>query len=171
MDAMAFSSSGKTYKIKKGHHYASGIHFGHFKGTSLKMQFQFDDSAIYDLKDSTDQQDTNKLFGFTDCNVVNPTQNSARFGWRYWNNEIQIMAFVDYNGVHRFEKIGVTYPGEVSTGEIKLENGSYAFYYKGNKTMMSRHCSSKKMKGYDLFPYFGGNRTAPHEVKIWLKKN
>lgn len=168
--ALAFSRSGKTYTIKKGNH-SSGIHFGTFKGKSLSLSFQFDDGAIYTTKDPANQLDTNKLAGFTDCNSLSPTENSARLGWRWLNQRIEIMAYVDYKGKHYFNVLGHTFPGEVSTGSIKLENNKYAFYYKGNKVLMDRHCSKSNMVGFELYPYFGGQETAPKDVKIWVREN
>jgi hypothetical protein len=29
--------------------------------------------------------------------------------------------------------------------------------------------STPKGKGYRLYPYFGGDETAPHDISIWVK--
>ncbi len=170
-ESLAYCTQGKTYEIKKGKH-SSGAHLGYFKGKSLKVSFRLDDGAIYQSQSPENQWDVNKLFGFTDCNALDPQQNSARFGWR-WNpgtSKIEILAFVDHNGNHSFQDLGTTSPGEVSEGTIALEDGKYAFYYKGKRVVMARNCSKNKMQGFKLYPYFGGQETAPHDIRIWLKR-
>ncbi len=170
-ESQAYCKQGKTYKIKKGKH-SSGVHLGYFKGKSLKVSFKLDDGAIYQSQSPENQFDVNKLFGFTDCNALDPQQNSARFGWR-WNPstaKIEILAFVDHKGNHSFQDLGTTHPGEVSEGTIALEGGKYAFYYKGKRVVMNRNCSKNKMQGFKLYPYFGGQETAPHDIHIWLKR-
>ena len=170
-ESRAYCKQGKTYKIKKGKH-SSGTHLGYFKGNTLKVSFKLDDGAIYRSQSAENQGDVNKLFGFTDCNALDPQQNSARFGWR-WNpdtSKIEILAFVDHQGIHSFQDLGTTHPGEVSEGTIALENGKYAFYYKGKRVVMNRNCSKSKMQGFKLYPYFGGQETAPQDIHIWLKR-
>ncbi len=169
-EAWAYCKRGKTYRIKKGSH-GSGAHLGYFKGKSLTVTFQLDDGAIYQTRDPANQLDVNKLFGFTDCNALDPQNNSARFGWRWNTDRIEILAFVDYQGSHNFQVIGSTWPGEVSEGTIALENGKYAFYYKGTRLEMKRNCSKSKMQGFELHPYFGGQETAPADIKIYLKQH
>jgi hypothetical protein len=170
-ESHAYCRNGKTYTIKKGKH-SSGTHLGLFKGRTLKVSFQFDDSAIYTSRSPENQFDVNKLFGFTDCDALDPQNNSARFGWR-WDpsrNRIIILGYVDYRGIHTSEELGTASPGEVSEGTIALENGRYAFYYKGNRVEMNRNCSRSKMTGFKLYPYFGGQETAPHRIRIWLQR-
>ena len=162
------------YIIFKGFHYSLGSFPALFSGTSMKMSFRFSNNANYTSVDPVNQYDINKLFGFTDCNNIDAQQNSARFGWR-WNNrvtpgEIEILGYVDYKYVHYWEPLGSTYPGEESVGEIRLENGSYSFYYKNQVKVMTRYCSASKMQGLRLYPYFGGDEAAPHLITVWLRR-
>jgi hypothetical protein len=34
---------------------------------------------------------------------------------------------------------------------------------------MSRTAATEKAKGYRLYPYFGGDELAPHQINIWIK--
>jgi len=46
---------------------------------------------------------------------------------------------------------------------------SYIFTLNGKATTMTRSATTAKGAGYQLYPYFGGDVVAPHEVKIWIK--
>jgi hypothetical protein len=37
-------------------------------------------------------------------------------------------------------------------------------------TAMPRTSKAAVAKGYKLFPYFGGDETAPHDINIWVKE-
>ena len=36
---------------------------------------------------------------------------------------------------------------------------------------MNRGCRDSSMTGYKLYPYFGGNKTAPHDIKIKVEED
>src|SRR5262249_22921348 len=140
----------------------------HWKGIEMSAWFQFDSSAPYQTRSATDQADINKLWGFTDCNRWDPQNGSARFGWRWVNNAIEILAYVDRDGTptHLNRSLGTLAIGEVGFGTIRLEGHEYAFYFKGKRVTLPRDCDDSLMKGYYLYPYFGGNETAPHDFHI-----
>ncbi|MEO5783498.1 MAG: hypothetical protein ABIQ07_09520 [Ginsengibacter sp.] len=35
---------------------------------------------------------------------------------------------------------------------------------------LPRTSTTAKAIGYKLYPYFGGDETAPHEIDIWIKE-
>ena len=78
------NANSKTYEIEKDKHGAAGMQIGIFSGDEIKFAAKFNSSAIYDLGNDN-QDDVNKLFGFSDCYSAHHS-NSARFGWR-WNLE------------------------------------------------------------------------------------
>jgi hypothetical protein len=39
----------------------------------------------------------------------------------------------------------------------------------GITTQLPRLATTEKAKGYQLYPYFGGDEAAPHQVNIWIK--
>lgn len=158
----------EVFHISKNGHFST-FRINHFKGTEMSMEFKFDESVIYTSQIPSNQADTNKLWGFSDCNKWEPQKDSARFGWRWYNKRIEIMAIVDYKFVHYIEYLGTTEPGQWSSGIIRLEEGKYAFYYKDTRLLMDRHCEKPKFTGYRHFPYFGGDEKSPHAIRIHLR--
>ena len=53
--------------------------------------------------------------------------------------------------------------------ELKFAGDKYVFELDGVKTMMPRGSNTPTAEGYLLFPYFGGDETAPHDIVIWMK--
>ena len=165
MTSMSWS---KTYTIKKGNHRASGIHSGLFVSSELSIKAKFDNSAIYTSKVPANQWAINKLFGFSDCYSHHHT-NSARFGWRYLNSKLELIAY-NYVKKQRWEeKIGDLKIGEWQDMKIKMDGSNYIFSFAGKTLKMPRGCSGKRANGYTLFPYFGGEETAPHDIKIEIE--
>jgi len=134
--------------------------------------FKFDPSCIYDLK-SVDQYDINKLFGW---GQLYHETNSARLGW-VWNLEkkkMEIHAYCHVNGKRETNWICDVDCDKWYIGEIWLENDSYYFrVLNDDKTDILGYTqiqyAFKINIGYTLKPYFGGNQTAPQDMKIFLQ--
>lgn len=47
--------------------------------------------------------------------------------------------------------------------------GKYVFEMNGKKELMKRTCTEDSTSAYQLFPYFGGDEAAPHDVHIFIK--
>ena len=164
------SFHGKKYTIPAGVHEISPI--PEFKTTQeLKFRAQFDSSAIYTTVDPLNQDDTNKLLGLSDCGSPSHQINSARFGWRWFNNQLEIMSYCYIDGVR-------PEPVRVATVELNTVN-SYSIAFKEDKYIftvndtsqveVSKKCDYKGLR-YKLFPYFGGDEKAPHEIRIWIEE-
>ena len=163
------NSFAKTYTIKKGNHYSSGVHVGIFHNDELNIKVTFDDSAKYKNVLPANQWAVNKLFGFSDCSSSHH-KNSARFGWRWVNSKLELMAY-NYVNSQRLEiKLGDMGLNQAHDMKIKIKKAKYIFSFNGKDTEMARGCSSKKANGYKLYPYFGGSETAPQEIKIKIDK-
>jgi hypothetical protein len=52
---------------------------------------------------------------------------------------------------------------------IKITEGNYLFTANEKSVTLPRKSTTPKSKGYQLYPYFGGDETAPHDVKIWIR--
>ena len=76
-----------------------------FEGSGIDIKVVFDESAIYTLDVASDQGDINKLVGFSDCTQDHQSE-SARFGWRWFNSELQIIAYTYREGDLSFELMG-----------------------------------------------------------------
>lgn len=164
-------------KIQKGKHYSScsTLKF-HFNKKSIKFNISFSDDCIYNLE-SSDQFDINKLFGLS---YGLHHKNSARFGWR-WNLEkkkFEILAYVYRDGkrINEWEEdilIAEIKPVLIYEMEIIKDNENYIFTV---TTTNRKNIYKKTIKcgnecndfGYHLFPYFGGNQKAPHNMLILL---
>lgn len=135
---------------------------------SLVFDVLFDSTAIYTTQSASNQGDINKLFGFSDCSSFHHT-NSARFGWRYYKGHLELFAYTYAKGTRNFQSMGVININQKYTCTIVAQKGEYVFYLNHQKpTVMERGCNGGLQ--FRLFPYFGGDELAPHEVKIWIKE-
>jgi hypothetical protein len=152
-------------KIKKGKH--GNIHFPRLIRKAITKTVMFTDSCRYDIGD--DQSDINKLLGIG--YFPYHRMNSARLGWRYIreNDSIELLMYWYKNKARYNEslcqiKINQRYVCSLTTNE-----SSHIFSV---KTMDNELLSIKSIDlkprfiGYELFPYFGGNIKAPHDIII-----
>lgn len=166
----------KTYKIPHGKH-SSGIHFGpHIWKDGTQKYVTFDKSAIYQFK-TDDQYDINKLFGLS---YGMHHTNSVRFGWRSlgdYSDNIEILAYCYVDGKRVVEDginlfIAMVNINREYRYQIIVSDNSYSLTIHNDKNVMIGHKSIPHNKlpfwGYKLYPYFGGNRTAPHNITIKL---
>lgn len=158
----------ETYTIKAGKHYATAK-AGFLQADRLTFYATFDETAEYVTSDPENQWDTNKLFGFADCNSHHH-EHSARFGWRWVEGKIEILAYCYVSGTRIIEKIGETLPHEKNYYEIRLTDSQYQFSFDGATLEVPREKPCDKGAYYLLFPYFGGNETAPHDIHIYLQQ-
>lgn len=159
-----------NFIIGKGDHYSSPRKTSLFRGDKITFKAYFNETAIYDLGDE-DQLDTNKLYGTSDCGNFHQ-ENSARFGWRWNNNQLEIMAFTHVHGKFYYQFIGPADLNKAFSYEIALssDKSAYIFTFNGKSVSMERGCRDSIIKGYKLYPYFGGNEVAPHEVMIKVEE-
>ncbi len=158
----------EKFTIKAGHHYSRERGMNFALGETFSFSAMFNETAMYVSDTLINQQDVNKLYGFSDHTIDNH-ENSARFGWRWYQNQIQIFAYTYADGVREMKQVGVAEISEANDYEIRATDTSYLFTFKGEVISMKRgHISSGPC--VTLFPYFGGNETAPHDIEIYLKK-
>ncbi len=157
----------RIYTIKKDKH-RSGYRYCTTKENKFKLEVIFDESAIYQTQDTLNQYDVNKLWGVSDCGT-NHMENSIRFGWRWLNDNLEIHWFQHENGDFYFAKIKDVEINEIINLELEITDSDYIISVDGVTKTISRNCN-KKRKKYKLYPYFGGDETAPHDVKILIKE-
>jgi hypothetical protein len=155
-----------TYIIPQGEH-TSGTHAALFSKRNMKFSATFDNSAIYTSADPTNQLDINKLYGFSDCNSEHQT-NSARFGWRWNQNQLQIHAYVYTDSVRSEKFITAISLNQTYQYEILTSGNEYQFSINGLSVKMPRGCDNDSDIRYKLFPYFGGDEVAPHKISITI---
>lgn len=167
------------YFIPKGQSYSTdSTSIVRLNGiTEMKLQFRFDNSAIYSTVDPINQADVNKLYGFADCvsfttlyTIAPHHINSARFGWAWYNQALRMYAYYYNDSVRLFKELQVVEIGKTYTAGIKLIPHGYEFTIENKKDTVPRTCTSSTISGYKLFPFFGGTETAPQDIHIWMKE-
>ena len=134
----------------------------------LAFSAKFDSTAVYATKDPHNQADINKLMGFSDCAALHQV-NSARFGWRWYDEQLQIWAYTYVNGARNSKYVGNVQPGTYHSYSISLEHKAYVFRLENQEVTMDRSCSGAG-NGYWLYPYFGGDEPAPHHINVWIRE-
>lgn len=157
------------YTILKGKQYCDKSTYQPVKYDSLSFVVKFDSSAIYQTSNATNQDDINKLIGFSDNNATHQ-QYSARFGWRWSKNALRLFGYIYNNGVRSAKEISTVNIGRENSCSIKVSGNNYVFTVNGKSQTMPRGSKTVKAEGYKLFPYFGGDEMAPHTIEIWIKE-
>ncbi len=158
--------SGNThYTIEAGEHHAT-LTYKPVEVSTLGFRAKFDSSAIYTTRNPRKQGDVNKLMGLSDCSDQHHT-NSARFGWRWYKGTLQILGYTYINGERSIKYLGDVSLGKYHSYRILLEDQEYIFWLDDKQFSMPRACSGEA-SGYKLFPYFGGEETAPHDIDVWV---
>jgi hypothetical protein len=160
-------NQGIQYLIKEGAHDSNQLPAFKQGVDALSFQAKFDSTAIYITAESNNQADINKLYGLSDCNSFHQV-NSARFGWRWHNNQLEILAYTYSDKVRDFELLGTASLNAYHHYKIEFTSDSYIFSFDNKIVALSRDCSGNA-SGYKLYPYFGGDETAPHDIFIWIE--
>ena len=152
----------EVFLIKKGQHNSRSA-FVSYDDSILKFDVVFDSTAIYNIVAHDDNEDVNKLFGMTDCGMANH-MNSARIGWRWFQDSLQLFSYVYCNSVRTITYITSANIGEEVHCSITAKRGQYVFSVNSVLHNEKRICTGNDR--YLQYPYFGGNRLAPHNISI-----
>lgn len=120
-----------TYLIPKGAQYCQPNPLVFTTKSKLSFAARFDSSCIYTTVDPANQDDINKLYGFSDCGTHH-LDNSARIGWRWSNNALRIFAFVHNDGNMLFTEVTTAKIGTVIKCSIVCRDTSYVFTVNDN---------------------------------------
>ena len=154
------STSFEQYTISKGSQYCDKNNLVPVKLSQLAFRVKFDSSAIYQTVKEENQNDINKLFGFSDNKALHH-QYSARFGWRWSHNALRLFAYDYNNGTRSFKELGTVEIGKEINCSITVSGDKYIFDLDGSETSMPRESTTTEAEGYQLYPYFGGDEPAP----------
>jgi hypothetical protein len=153
-----------NYLIKKGKH-DSGFHVHLTMENQLTADAILTDSCIYDLNDPQLQSDTNKLFGLSD-NLYHEW-DSARIGWRFYENKLEVMGYSRVDGQHYEQHLAFVEPNVSYRYSVKILDGEYQ-YWINDQCITHLRTSKYNFVRYWLYPYFGGTSVAPHDILIKL---
>ena len=157
------------FTISEGKQFCNNNIYVTTSYSELKFLAKFDSSAIYTTTDPGRQNDINKLYGFSDNNTTHH-QFSARFGWRWSNNALRLFGYIYNDGLNDFKDLGTVALGTENVCAIKVTPTAYHFLLNGKTDSLPRTSTTIKAEGYKLYPYFGGNESAPHTINIFIKE-
>jgi hypothetical protein len=156
-----------NFTIRQGQHYCDQNSLKSVRTSEMKFMVKFDNSAIYQTVIPENQYDINKLWGFSEG--INNQYNSARIGWSWNNDALRLYGYVYANGVRHYQEITPVAIGSDITCSIKLAGSTYLFTVNGVSVSLPRGPSTAQASGYQQYPYFGGDETAPHLITIMIK--
>ena len=154
------------YTIRAGQHYCDQNTLRSISTSEMKFIVRFDNSAIYQSAIPENQYDINKLWGFSEG--FNNQFNSARVGWSWNDGALRLYAYVYSNGIRYSQEITSVDIGSDINCSIKVAAGSYIFTVNGISVTMPRAATGTKASGFQQYPYFGGDETAPHLITIYI---
>lgn len=159
----------ESYTIYKGDHYCDKSVVKAFKESSLSYIVKFDSTAIYATENKNNQLDINKLFGFSDHSTSHH-ENSARFGWRWNSHSLWLFAYIYRSGERSFEQLAPIEIGKEYRLTIHVRENEYQYLIDDLEFLLPRESGSPQADGYLLWPYFGGDEVAPHDINIWMQR-
>ena len=155
-----------NYRILKGNHFCDASVIKGISLTEQNFKVRFDSTAIYKTQTLDNQYDINKLFGFSEG--ADPHKNSARIGWAYNDDSLRLYGYVYNNSNLITQQIVTCRIGEVLNCSIKLSSRNYIFSVNDKIISLERGATSLSAEGYQLYPYFGGDETAPHDINVFI---
>jgi hypothetical protein len=167
--ALPDTSAFIKYTIAAGGHYCDKNVYQPASIRRLQFVARFDSSAVYTSGAVNNQYDINKLYGFSDNNMHHHV-NSARFGWRWNDDALRIFAYVYNDEQVITRELGVVLIGADMVCSITVDGDAYIFELDGRKVSLPRTSKTASAEGYRLYPYFGGDETAPHNIQIAIKE-
>lgn len=167
INAKATVSQYTKYTIRQGQHYCDQNTLKFLKVSQMNFTAKFDSTAIYTTIDPVNQYDINKLWGFSEG--LNHEYNSARIGWAWNDGALRLYAYAYNNGVRESKEITTIAIGADNLCSIALSGYNYVFTVNGVSVTLPRASSTSSTSGYQLYPYFGGDEVAPHDIFIWIK--
>lgn len=156
-----------TFTIQPGAHFCDQNPVRSVTTSEMKFMVKFDSSAIYQTELPENQYAVNKLWGFSEG--TSNHYNSARIGWSWTDGALRLYGYVYVSGVLYYHEITPVTIGTEINCSIKLVADTYLFTVNGVSISLPRGPSTSDASGYQQYPYFGGNETAPHLITILIK--
>jgi hypothetical protein len=160
----------RVYTIPAGGH-SSGSFVNHPHNSRIKFDFILDESAYYETEILENQHDVNKIYGMSDFGLRHQ-KYSIRLGWRYLNNQLELCWLRHEDGVHSSETIKNIEPNVIYSAIIDIKKFYYVIVIDNDTTLVRRRPKGNwgLKRRYYLYPYFGGNEYAPHDITIKIKE-
>ncbi len=168
----------KQYLIKKGNHYCSMSIFERLGDIGWKLKkysvrFVLQSSCWWAPPRNNDDNDLNKLTGIAYGLSVH--SNSVRLTWVpdfTVNGKIKIYGYTydEKSADPKFTYLYITsvQVGQSCTGCIEVQGNKYAITVNGVTVLMDNLHPDPNLC-FRLYPYFGGNNTAPQDMIIEIE--
>jgi len=159
----------RVYTILEGEH-SSGTFINHPDNSRIVFKFLLDESAIYESIVPENQYDVNKIYGMSDFGKIHQ-KYSIRLGWRYVEGQVELCWLRHEDGNHSSGKIKNIEIDEVYNATINITTFYYQIVIDNDTTLVRRRPKGNwgLVRRYYLYPYFGGNEFAPHDIEIRIK--
>ena len=160
----------RVYTIPAGKH-SSGSFLNHPDNSKINFKFILDESAYYKTEIPENQHDVNKIYGMSDFGLRHQ-KYSIRLGWRYIHNELQLCWLRHEQGIHSSATIRNIEPDVIYNATIDIKTFYYVIVIDYDTTLVRRRPEGNwgLIRRYYLYPYFGGNEYAPHDITIKIKE-
>jgi hypothetical protein len=146
-----------------------------WKINKINLRFSFRKECWWAPPRNTDDLDQNKLAGIGFG--TNHHNNSVRLTWvpDFENEGMIRVSGYTYDEKKEGQKFTIAYitsvhVEEIVTGKIESRDGGYYLTVKDVTIRMENNKADPNLC-FRLFPYFGGNNTAPHDMVIELAMN
>tara|TARA_R110000824_G_scaffold319842_1_gene506821 strand:- start:1065 stop:1625 length:561 start_codon:yes stop_codon:yes gene_type:complete len=156
----------RVFTIKENKHRSTTT-YNTTKSNYITFKAIFDTTSIYYTDNADNQYDVNKLYGVSDCGC-NHKHYSMRLGWRWLNDSLEVLWFKHMHGTFTFEKIRTIDLNQSYDYSITLEDSVYIVCVGGVCMTTKRSCKGT-YRHYYLYPYFGGDEKAPHDIIIKIR--
>jgi hypothetical protein len=129
------------------------------------------ESAYYETEILENQSDVNKIYGVSDFGARHQ-KYSIRLGWRYIENNLELCWLRHEKGVHTSAVIKIIQPDVIYSAIIDINTFYYVIVIDNDTTLVRRRPEGNwgLKRRYYLYPYFGGNEYAPHDITIKIKE-
>jgi hypothetical protein len=178
------------FEVKKDKKFFRGPRWDFFGKNKKKFEIKvcFRENCTYRLTENYDQ--INKLYGqsfkilpwydkFDNKMRPGHHKDSVRFGWRCVDGEtIELLAYVYINGCRNHKKMLTVKPETWTHLEFWESKEKYTFIAmaedgEGSMVSFDKVTTKKGILGlfiHRLYPYFGGRISAPHGMRIDIKR-
>jgi hypothetical protein len=159
-----------NYTIPQGWHYSLKsfsdlLGLFTWKRDSVFLNVKFSSTCLFTKRDN-DDKDINKLYGFS---YGFHHKNSVRLGWvpDFGSKQIKIYYYHYNNGKLSYGEITRVPVNEFFPCNIQVFDDRVRYQVK-SEIVEKKFARPSFPLGYWLRPYFGGNNTAPHEMRIFV---
>ena len=152
------------YFIPKGWHFSIPKFPILYTKSEFEWNVKFNNTCKYKI--GADQMDWNKLVGIS--NYLNPRIDSIRFVWRYdsYFDMFEIGVYKEVDEAFKAYSICTVKTNEVFEMRFTFSRNFVKASVNNNSLTLPFLIDNFVWR---LNPYFGGNRTSPHNMKIKLK--